>query len=114
MFRSLCLSAIFAVGISCVPTLANAACVDGKDRNVTIINDSSRTIERFYATNSLNTSWGKDRIKYLIEPGEELTVDMDDGSCRCEMDLLAITTVGTRFTRRNYDVCNAEKWRLVN
>ncbi|MBP9669451.1 MAG: hypothetical protein KBE09_04140 [Candidatus Pacebacteria bacterium] len=93
-------------------SVAHAACTDGKNRTITVINNSRSTVIEVNATNSRNDSWGSDLLPGTLEPGERATLDMDDGSCRCRMDLRARSASDTKWERFGMDVCSAETWRL--
>lgn len=115
MFKAIAMFATFSVMTLAAAGTASAACNDGNDRWVTIVNNSSRTVFRVYATNSGNTSWGSDITRYKIPAYRKLELDMDDGSCRCLMDLRAETeSGGTIWEKFRFNVCVESEWHLSN
>ena len=97
---------------SLVTSIAHAACDDGKDRTIIVVNNSRSTVIEVNATNHRNTSWGSDLLPGTLSPGEQVTLNMDDGSCRCRMDLRAKSDRDTKWERFGMDVCSSETWRL--
>ncbi len=90
---------------------ASAACNDNKDRTITVINNSSRVVESVHATNTRNNSYGSDILPGTIDPGDQVTVNADDGSCRCMMDFKATGPRNVTW-KRTMNVCDRSSWTL--
>lgn len=87
----------------------------GNNYNVEIVNNSSYTVYRLYATNRDDSGWGYDRLPNVINPGESTVLDLDDYSGYCKYDLRAETEDGsTEWVKYNVDVCSAADWTLVD
>lgn len=92
---------------------ASAACNDKRNRWITIVNDTERTIMYVYASNVGTSSWGRDKLNTdVIGPGESVDINAEDSSCRCMMDLRAESDGNTFWQRFNYNVCSRERWIL--
>lgn len=92
---------------------AQAKCNDGKDRKVTIINDTSYTIVRLYGSNVGEDSWQEDVLgDSVIAPGAKVTVNFDDGTCYCSFDLKAEFNDDSETIRRGFNVCTTGSWRI--
>lgn len=92
---------------------AQAKCNDGKDRRVTIINDTSYTITRLYGSNVGEDDWQEDVLgNRTIAPGGKITVNFDDGTCYCSFDLKAEFSDDTETIRNGFNVCTQESWRI--
>jgi hypothetical protein len=92
---------------------AQASCNDGKDRRVTIINDTNYTIVRLYGSNVGENSWQEDVLgDRVIPPGGKVTVNFDDGTCYCSFDLKAEFSDDTSTVRNGYNVCTMGSWRI--
>lgn len=92
---------------------AQAKCSDGKNRRVTIINDTSYTIVRLYGSNVGEKSWQEDVLgDSVIKPGGRVTVNFDDGTCYCQFDLKAEFNDDTETVRNGFNVCTSESWRI--
>lgn len=95
-------------------TPASAACTDNKDRWITVNNNSSRPVSRLYASNTRNDVYGSNLLTRTIPPGGSQSIEADDGSCRCLMDLKAESPRGAVWRRNAYDVCSKSEWNLVD
>jgi len=76
------------------------------DRNVDVVNNSSKAITGFYASRTGLKSWEENIIKGdPIKPGETQPVDIDDGSGGCKFDFKAVFAGGREAVNENVDVC---------
>ena len=94
------------------PALAVAVLVAGAvdasayDRRVVVVNNTSTTIQEFYASNTGENDWQEDILgDDTLQPGGEMTVNIDDGSGACVYDFRAEFTNGQVLTRMNINVC---------
>lgn len=89
------------------------ACTDGTttsatsaDRHVTIINNSSATITRFYGSNAGSNSWEEDILgSDVLASGSRVSINFDDGSGYCTFDFKAVFADGSTAVQPNVDVC---------
>ena len=87
------------------------ACTDGSsgssvNRNVTIINNTGSTIQRFYGSNAGSNSWEEDILGAdVLTPGSQVNVNFDDGSGYCTFDFKADLADGSSQTVTGIDVC---------
>ncbi len=96
-----------------VATPAMAACNDGKDRRVTIINDTSFTIMYLYGSNVGEKDWQEDVLgDDVVQPGGKVTVNFDDGTCYCYFDFKAVFDDESETIRERYNVCTESSWRI--
>jgi hypothetical protein len=99
-----------------VPVLAasllGASAASAEDRRVRIINETSHTIVRFYASNVGRNSWEEDILgRSVLRPGESVVVNVDDGSGYCLFDFKAVFDDGDELTRSRVDVCKISSYR---
>jgi len=110
------ISALALVGVAAV-TLASPAsaarCRDGQNRNVRIINETGAPILRFFSTNVSANAWGGDLLgRGVIPTGQSLVVNIDDGSCFCQMDFKAVFNDDRPDAiRRRINVCQVSTYR---
>lgn len=114
MIKTKQLLAFAALGVAlATSSAASAACNDGKNRRVTVINDTSYTIVRLYGSNVGEDSWQEDVLgDDVLSPGAKVTVNFDDGTCYCNFDLKAEFNDDTETIRRQFNVCTQESWRI--
>lgn len=95
-------------------TLALSACdettttttTSSANRNVTIVNNTSSAITRFYGSNAGADSWEEDILGADVLPaGSSVSINFDDGSGYCHFDFKAIFNNGSSLIDRNVDVC---------
>lgn len=91
-----------------IPTMASA-----NDRTLVVVNDGNAIIQNFYASNTGRSVWGYDHLnQYVILPGYHSTVDLDDGTGRCQFDLKVTLSNGLVAERDNVDICAAMEWHI--
>jgi hypothetical protein len=99
------LAAACAITLAAAPLPALANGTMGNDYEVTIHNNSNRTIDGIYATNVDNGDWGDNLIDGGLLPGDEITVDTDDYSGYCIFDLRATAPKGRAWRWNQVNVC---------
>lgn len=115
MFKAIAAFAAVSAMVLGTAGAASAACNDGNDRWVKVVNNSSRTVYSVHATNTGNTDWGPNIAAYEIPAHYNLDVNMDDGSCRCLMDLRAeASNRRTVWEKFRFNVCVESEWHLGN
>lgn len=81
---------------------------DGRNRAVSISNDTGETIMYLYWSNSGATSWGDDRLgSGILSAGQDWNITIDDGSGACRYDIKAQTASGRDILRSGVDVCSS-------
>lgn len=92
---------------------ASAACSDGNDRYVTIVNGTRTTVRELYGSNVNRSDWEEDVLGANVLPsGQQIRVNWDDNSCACLFDFKAVLTDGTEIIRRRFNVCTESVWRV--
>ena len=83
------------------------------DRRMDIVNQTGRTINHFYATNSSVKKWGRDLLgQDVIAPGQSYRFDFNDGTGHCTFDFRAVLDNGRPIERYGVNVCTATAWIL--
>jgi hypothetical protein len=85
---------------------AGSAMADRYDRHVTFVNHYDASLMYLYATHVDQTSWGYDHLgQYVVDPGYEITVNLNDYSGYCRFDILAEFADGSTETYWGVNVC---------
>ena len=113
-----CAALLIGAGAAAAATpVAPAAAVvtvqsrDGYDRHVTIKNRTGWTMLRFYASDSRTDDWEEDILgRDVLEDGENVRVNIDDGSGACIYDFKAEFTNGQELTRFRINVCSVSEY----
>ena len=88
------------------PAAAPVQSRDGQDRHVTIKNRTGWTMLRFYASDSRKDDWEEDILgSDVLEDGQNVRINIDDGSGACVYDFKAEFTNGQALTRSRINVC---------
>jgi hypothetical protein len=88
--------------------------VSAEDRHVRIINETSHTIVRFYASNVEKGSWEEDILgQQILRPGASVKINIDDGSGHCMYDFRADFNDGDHLVRNGINVCNISSYRYT-
>lgn len=102
--------AILAAGLSALvagPALA-------EDRRVKIINETEHTIVQFYASNVGQNDWEEDILgQDMLESGDSVVINIDDGSGYCKYDFKAVFSDGDVLVRHGIDVCEVSVYRYT-
>jgi hypothetical protein len=81
------------------------------DRRMVIINDTGRTLQELYATNSGTKNWGRDHLGQSVIPhGGRYVIDFNDGTGSCVFDFRAVLDNGIPIERYRVDVCTDSSW----
>lgn len=103
----------FLIGLSMLAQSTNA--VAGRRHVVRIENNASQSIWKIYASNINDNQFGDDRLgDRVIVPGDSATLDLDDGSGRCDVDLKVVFRNGQEVIRRSVNICNITTWSINN
>jgi hypothetical protein len=83
------------------------------DRRVRVVNDSSRTMTKFQASNKASKSWEEDILgNDVLKPGQSVVVNINDGTGYCVFDLRATFQGGATVVRRNINICKISSWTI--
>lgn len=86
-----------------------------QDRHVLVINETSYTLVRFYASNVGTNDWQEDILgRGVLASGRYVNVNIDDGTGYCHFDLKAVFADGQQAIRRNVNVCTVASWTLYD
>lgn len=99
--------------IACVAALSLSACDDtstpvssGSNKHVVIVNNSGKTVREFYGSNAGTSSWQEDILGTdMLEPGESVDINFEDGSGYCTFDFKAVFSDGSSAVESGFDVC---------
>ncbi len=102
-----CVAGLFALGAT---SQANAA-----DRHVRIINKTSYTMVRFYASRSSTTDWEEDILgDSVLKSGSSVRINIDDGTGACIFDFKAVFSNGNEATRSKINVCTIGEYTYTD
>lgn len=113
-FRNFVAAAAVGAGLmGCVETTTTTYVSDGYDRNVLIVNQTGRTIYRFYGSNVGTSSWEEDILGSDVLPsGSSVRINFDDGSGYCNFDFKIEFQDGSYITESNINVCTVGTYTI--
>jgi hypothetical protein len=83
------------------------------DRRVRVYNNTSYSMTEFYASNIERGTWEADILGLdVVRSGEDVRINIDDGTGHCYFDLKAVFSNGQKVIRRNVDVCKVRSWSI--
>lgn len=86
--------------------LLSAAAAQAADRHVTVTNSTSWQLRELYGSNVGVDEWQEDILgRDVLEPGESVVVNFDDGSGACRFDFKGVFADGEEVVSNNIDVC---------
>lgn len=104
------LKAVLFAGIAAISL---SACVEetstaSYNKQVLVVNNSGKTMQRFYGSNAGTSSWEEDILGTDVLPsGSSVRVNFEDGSGYCTFDFMAQFTDGSSQVLNGIDVCTA-------
>lgn len=102
-------AAALSVGLAActdVSTGGGGYVTDGYNRNVLIVNQTNRTIWRFYGSNVGTSSWEEDILGSSVLPaGQSVMIDFTDGTGYCNFDFKIEFQGGATIEDYNVNVC---------
>ncbi|MCC7096653.1 MAG: hypothetical protein IT472_05700 [Thermomonas sp.] len=102
-----CVAGLFALGAT---SQASAA-----DRHVRIINKTSYTMVRFYASRSSTSDWEEDILgDSVVRSGGSVRINIDDGTGACLFDFKAVFSNGNEATRGKINVCEIGEYTYTD
>lgn len=106
------LAAIVAVGL--VLGVSSAASADDEDRRVRILNNTSVAMMEFYASSIASKTWEEDILgQDVLVPGDNVVINIDDGSNACRYDFKAVFLDGDEVTDEDVDVCDVAEYEFT-
>ena len=101
-------STLAACGLFAAATITAASAAD---RRVDIINKTGLAMTEFYASNTGTNEWEEDILGLdVLENGETVNVNIDDGTGKCRFDFKAVFQGGQELVRKNINVCEIESF----
>jgi hypothetical protein len=96
-----------------LPALA-ASPAQAEDRRVKVINETSFTLVKFYASNVGTNSWEEDILGAdTIPPGGSFVANIDDGTGYCKFDFKGVFDDGDEVVKNGIDVCETAVFRFT-
>ena len=93
--------------------LLGVSAAEAQDRNVRVINETSRPLVQFYASNISRPGWEEDILGWdTLAPGSSVLANIDDGTGHCHFDLKAVFSDGNAVVRSNVNVCRIDTWTI--
>jgi hypothetical protein len=91
--------------------LSMSASVYAADRRVVIVNNTGVPMTNFYASASETNDWEEDILgRDILDDGEEVRVNIDDGSGECMFDFKGVFKGGQSVVKKKIDVCHIGKF----
>ncbi len=110
-----CASVLAASMLALSVPSAQAASSDGRDRRITVYNNTDVTIWEFYASNVSRDKWEEDVLTdSVIRSGDKMRFNLDDGTNACRFDLKVVFKDGVVVTKKDFNVCTESSWTLTN
>lgn len=106
-FKTIALAALAAITLAaCEPTMTTTDSGLTANKNVLIINNTERTIWRFYGSPVNVNSWEEDILGSTVLPaGSSVNINFADGRSACNYDMKAEFEDGSSLIRNNVNVC---------
>jgi hypothetical protein len=106
--RSLVLTAVLGIA-----TAASTAAF-ASDKTVTVVNKTKTTMSAIYASSVGARTWEEDILgQDVLEPGQSVDIDMDDGSGACRFDLKAEFSDGSNTIQQDLNVCKVGEFTFT-
>ena len=105
--KSFAIAAIAAATLAaCQPTQTTTTSVVAANKNVLVVNNTGRTIWRFYGSPVNVNNWEEDILgSNTLPSGQSVNVDFADGRTICNYDMRAEFQDGTALVKNNVNVC---------
>src|SRR5262245_49001098 len=93
-------------------SLVSLTSANAEDRHVRIINETHHTMVQFFASNTSRNSWEEDILgDDVVKPGDDVMINIDDGSGHCLFDFKAVFDDKDVLIRKNVNVCKISSYR---
>lgn len=94
---------------------AKGGCDDGKNRRVSMVNDTGTDIIRLYGSNIGASDWEEDVLgDAILKAGHSVSVNWDDGTCYCNYDFKAVYRDETTSIKNGVNVCQISSFRFYD
>ncbi len=106
----------FAALMAASILIANSAApADGKNRKVTLFNNSSDTIKELYASPITAKTWEENLLaNRTLEAGQSISANIDNGTAECHYDLKIVLASGRSIDHHDVDICAVTKWAVTD
>ena len=85
------------------------------DRHVVVVNDTSYDIHEFYASNVGAETWEEDILgENILYSGQQVRINIDDGSGYCKYDFKAVFEDGYEAIRNGVNVCEVDTYTYTD
>ena len=86
------------------------------NRNVVVTNNTSYTMTEFYASASSASTWNTSENLFAgqtLAPGQQATININDGTQNCTYDLMAVLYGATQYTYSySVNTCSGGSWTI--
>lgn len=108
-FKTVAAAAVVGLGLAaCDTPETSSGSTVSLNRNVLIVNQTGRTIWRFYGSRISTNSWEEDILgSSVLSNGSSINIDFDDGTGSCLFDMKAEFQDGTSIVQNEVNVCTA-------
>ncbi|WP_181703228.1 hypothetical protein [Chthonobacter albigriseus] len=105
----------FAVACAAAVALVSVAgSAFALDRRVRVINETSSEIREFYASNVGANTWEEDILgQDMLGAGENIIINIDDGTGYCKYDFKAVLEDGREAIQEDVNVCEVATFRFT-
>ena len=110
------MSIISRGGLAALALLSCVLPAAAQNVEFTLHNDSSQTLHYFYAAPSDTAEWGEDLLGKtgILEPGNQATTYIYDGSDQCLYDFRFETAEGSMLEAWGVDICNLGSYTITD
>jgi len=113
-FRSIAIGAVLAM-LSATGLHAQQSSNDGRNRNVTIYNNSDKDVYHVYFGRPDMEYYDRDLLgSQILDAGENIRVNIDNGRGDCTFKVKATTAGDADVWEKTFNVCTESSWTLVN
>ena len=108
------ITALVLLATACAPQQQQQQSSGGSaDRRVRLVNNSSKTIVSFYASNVRREGWEEDSLgRNTVGPRQSVSINIDDGTGACNFDFKTVMRGGQELIKRNVNVCQVSTYTI--
>jgi len=92
------------------------AAIAGTQKSVIVTNNTSYTLTEFYASASSASTWNTSENLFAgqtLAPGQQATININDGTQNCTYDLMAVLYGATQYTYSySVNTCSGGSWTI--
>ncbi len=102
------------LAVSAFATICAFSSVSAANREVTIINKTRVALVEFYASSVGTNDWEEDILgQDILNPGESVDIDIDDGSGACRYDFKGVFKDGDSVVKNRINVCEVGEFSFT-